>query len=537
MSIDKRRAAARRRAWGRGPIILRFEPLEGRALLSTTAVALPDLVGQSFQTPTSLSWGDSLDAKGVVLNQGTAATTSSFLVDLYSSPTPGLGQGAVMLGQVTVPAGLAPGAESSFDQVVKLPASAPTGQSASGPIYVGMQIDPNDQIPESNKQNNSAVGPGFDLSLITIKSSASSTAVKLVGTALQTSPSSTSWGGVLTVTQHIANTGNADAPATRALVVLTPSAITPGGTSDATIGMITVPAIAAGSSANVSQTISLPSTPPPGFSAGSTFTLSVIQDADFIANQLYPHLPTQGVGADESQLTITTSSLTPASSTSLPALSVASVQSLSKNIAWGQSFQVTASIQNTGTADAGAYKVRFLLVGTDGTTNNSIFLADTTLSGLQAGYSGSVTQTLKLPSSLPAGTTLNSHSLGQIAVVVDPENTFPQSSRKGAVGFSGNLNLNIISTDGSTTPATTPAAATTPATSAQTAKAAAAAKTSALKAAQVATRANPAAKKVPTMHPANGHAKPKIATHTLSHNIDVIPKRISKFFKDNWKKI
>ena len=66
MSIDKRRADARRRAWGRGPIILRFEPLEGRALLSTTAVALPDLIGQSFQTPTNLNWGDSLDAKGVV---------------------------------------------------------------------------------------------------------------------------------------------------------------------------------------------------------------------------------------------------------------------------------------------------------------------------------------------------------------------------------------------------------------------------------------------------------------------------------------
>ena len=34
MSSYDRRAAARRRAWGRGPIILRFEPLEGRQLLS-----------------------------------------------------------------------------------------------------------------------------------------------------------------------------------------------------------------------------------------------------------------------------------------------------------------------------------------------------------------------------------------------------------------------------------------------------------------------------------------------------------------------
>src|SRR5215213_8403423 len=34
MSNDDRRARARRRAWGRGPTILRFEPLEGRQLLS-----------------------------------------------------------------------------------------------------------------------------------------------------------------------------------------------------------------------------------------------------------------------------------------------------------------------------------------------------------------------------------------------------------------------------------------------------------------------------------------------------------------------
>jgi hypothetical protein len=39
MSPNKRRAAARRKAWGRGPMILRFEPLEGRQLLSGTGDA------------------------------------------------------------------------------------------------------------------------------------------------------------------------------------------------------------------------------------------------------------------------------------------------------------------------------------------------------------------------------------------------------------------------------------------------------------------------------------------------------------------
>jgi hypothetical protein len=199
MATDKRRAAARRRAWGRGPIILRFEPLEGRALLATVTAPLPDLVGQSFQAPASLNWGDSFDAKGVIVNQGNAATTSAFLVDIYASSTPGLGQGSVMLGQVTVPAGLQAGAQSPFDQKVSLPAAAPSGLSASGPIYVGMEIDPNNQVAESNKQNNVGVGPGFDLSLVNVVAQTGS--ASLAGTSLSASPGQTQWGGSLTVTQ------------------------------------------------------------------------------------------------------------------------------------------------------------------------------------------------------------------------------------------------------------------------------------------------------------------------------------------------
>ena len=63
MPSRDRRAAGRRRAWGRGPVILRFEPLEGRALLS----GLPDLVSASFTTSThSADWGSTLQAEGIL---------------------------------------------------------------------------------------------------------------------------------------------------------------------------------------------------------------------------------------------------------------------------------------------------------------------------------------------------------------------------------------------------------------------------------------------------------------------------------------
>ena len=45
MPSNNRRAADRRRAWGRGPIILRLEPLEGRSELGTQAAAHEDLHG------------------------------------------------------------------------------------------------------------------------------------------------------------------------------------------------------------------------------------------------------------------------------------------------------------------------------------------------------------------------------------------------------------------------------------------------------------------------------------------------------------
>ena len=138
MTSDKRRAAGRRRAWGRGPIILRFEPLENRELLSTATPALPDLVGQSFQTPTTLTWGSSFQAQGVVVNQGNAPATKAFQVDIYASPTPVIGTGSVLLGEATIPAGLQPKGQSAFNDPLTLPSTPLANLGPSGAFYIGM---------------------------------------------------------------------------------------------------------------------------------------------------------------------------------------------------------------------------------------------------------------------------------------------------------------------------------------------------------------------------------------------------------------
>ena len=88
-SLD-RRAAGRRRAWGRGPITLKLESLERRALMAAQASSpLPDLVNSSLTVSSSVSdWGGAVEVEGKVTNQGTAATTAPFEV-AYITYSPG----------------------------------------------------------------------------------------------------------------------------------------------------------------------------------------------------------------------------------------------------------------------------------------------------------------------------------------------------------------------------------------------------------------------------------------------------------------
>ncbi len=63
MPSHDRRAVGRRRAWGRGPIILKLESLERRALLSANST-LPDLVNSALVTSTNVAdWGDTLEVQ------------------------------------------------------------------------------------------------------------------------------------------------------------------------------------------------------------------------------------------------------------------------------------------------------------------------------------------------------------------------------------------------------------------------------------------------------------------------------------------
>ncbi len=451
MPSQDRRAAARRRAWGRGPIILRFDSLENRQLLAATP--LPDLVGDSFATTaTSASWGDPIEVVGKVLNQGQATVSQSFQVAIVASTSPVIGPGSVTLGQVTVQGGIAPGQTGSYDQTFELPAT-PLAKFAGKPIYIAAWIDPSGTVAESNKGNNFAVGNGYDESLLNIVTHQPS---DLIGTSLGVTNGTVEWGQQVTVAAQVRNNASGDAPATRAAVILTPSGTAPGSGSDVTIGYINVPAVPAWQTVNVSQTFTLPTTVPNALAGNTAFTLSLIQDADYTIDPMYPHGPTQGTGKDSVPITINANPNINTTNSAEPDLAAGTLQAPTTALPWGGDFQVTGSVQNIGAANSGSFQVSFLLTGANGALSPAIYLGGTTIDGLAAGGNQSITQTLHLPGRLPNGVNINGNSTGRIAMVVDPQDVINETIKTNNVSESNPVTLRLLGTDGSTTVPTYP---------------------------------------------------------------------------------
>ena len=202
-----------------------------------------------------------------------------------------ISRASVLLGEVTVPAGLEAGASFQFDQSFSLPPTPLAGVAAKQPVYISLRVDPTGKVAESDEVNNEGIAKGVDTSVVTI---AQHTPANLIGTSLGIAPGSVTWGDAITVTAQVKNDAAGEAPATRARIVLTRGDVTPGGPDDVTIGNIAIPAVAPYQSVNVVETIRLPARPPALLAGGSQYILSMVQDADFLTNSVSPHKATQG---------------------------------------------------------------------------------------------------------------------------------------------------------------------------------------------------------------------------------------------------
>ncbi|WP_165222176.1 CARDB domain-containing protein [Aquisphaera insulae] len=518
MPSQDRRSAGRRRAWGRGPIILKFDALERREVMSALGSTLPDLVTSSLVTDTSADWGDPVTATGQVTNQGRSTVTTAFNVGIYASSKSTVGKYSVLLGEVTIPAGLEPGQSVPFTTTVKLPTTQVPGVSSNGVVYIDTKVDPEGVVKESNRRNNTGVGAGFDSVALQV---APHQQAALTASGIGVYPTAVDWGGTMQVTAQIKNESYGVAPATRALVVLTPAGSAFGSLSDLTIGSISVPTIPAWSSVNVETSVTLPSMVPRIVEGSSSYTLTIVPDGDYETNTTYPRNPVGGVGVDQTPVTVNTTDTTPTTTaeTALPNLAPGGVTVSSGTLSWGNSFQVSTVLQNLGSADPGAFRVRFVLVNGNGDTTAGLFLGDTVIQGLAPGTTQTLTQSLTLPNRLPAGVTLSSSEVGRIAVIVDPEHVINESFSNNNTAMSGPVNLKLLGSDGSTYVPNYPAP-----------KQLLAVNNSKLAARADARAAAAAAKAASTAQHRKLYRKP-VKTNSVLHSLSVFPKSVNNFIK------
>lgn len=455
MSIPDRRTAERRRAWGRGPTILRFEPLEGRPLMSGAA---PDIVAVNFGTVHNLDWGDAFQAVGTLENVGAGDATSAFKVDVYAMGSRSTGSDAVRIGSINIPAGLQAGASTGFDQLLRLPPTAVPGMDGTSTVYLTLKVDPTDALAESNEANNQGLGQGVDTSAVVIVPHQSPS---LFGAGFTVQTPNPTWGGSFTVAGKVRNDSQADAPATRARIVLTPvvAGISPGGPADVTIGSIDVPALPRGQSAQVGGTFTLPASAPSTLAGAPSYLVTMVQDADGAAEPVGPHVANRGAGLDSATIKIAANPVALPTPEPLPDL-VAGTLQVPATVTWGQTAQLTGTVNNAGDGAAAPSRVRFLLVNADGTTSNTLELAEVSMPAIAARTSQPFTQLVSLPGRAPDTLGLPAGAGLRIVMQVDPENVLDESNAVNNASTSAPIALGLFNPDATTlappSPAPTP---------------------------------------------------------------------------------
>jgi CARDB len=460
-STDRKKVRADRAHDGgrrRGPTILRFESLEGRQLLAASAKPA-DLVAVNLQTEANRDWGDPVRIQGGIQNNGGTKVDSPFKVDVYVSPTKTLGSQSVKIGSFEISDSIKPGQDLLIDESVDLPGSAIAGVGSDQAIYIGLVVDPEIKVGESNETNNYNRGLGADTALILVTPRMPS---QLEAKSLTVDQSSVNWGDDVTVIMRIENVEAGAAPATRARLVLTPAGETPGGSKDVTVADdIEVPALGAYSSTQLTKQITLPPGPPTGAASNGTAKLWLDTDADYLTNPLYAGVLLKQAGVDYAQLAITPSGTGTTTPVNSPDVATSDVLTPGTPLVWGQPFQVAATIHNLGDTDSGPLRIRYLLGGPNGETSSALVLGDTTIDSLKAGASQSVVRELKLPSKLPFGVQLTAGT-GRVIVVVDPENTGLEPVETNNSAQSGVVTLKLPGTNTPSDPVPTTPTPTTP---------------------------------------------------------------------------
>lgn len=439
-------------------------PAETGSVTTTAAApaatpAPPDLVAARIAGPTNLDWDQDFRLEGSILNQGGSAAAAGFRVDVFASPTTKTNRDSVPIGSFLVPAGLAPGAAYDFDVPLRSPGRPSAALAGKPSYYLTLKVDAGNAVAESNEANNANLGlQGVDASMVTYTPRLPA---KLVAAGIAVAPTQSDWGGSIQVTTTLRNEGPGKAPPTNARIVLAPFGEDPQGPRGYTIGFVPMPEIQGYQTVTATQTIELPDTPPTALANVGKFALVMMADADGLTDPVVRPASYQGIGLDWTTLNLTPR---PASNppAALPDLAVTALTTPA-TMAWDQTIEVQAKLENVGGSDAGPFRVRFGLVQSDDPNAPMLTLADAFIPGLGAGRVQDVLQTIKLPANVPAGMNPNAPA-GRIVARIDPDRALDEGRTDNNRIASPPITLRVVQPDGTTGPPVTVTAPPTPTT-------------------------------------------------------------------------
>jgi len=355
-------------AYQAGPLALGTYPIEGTFVDeagNVTVVTDPtkivragtDLYGIAFDASEPHRWGDDCRVQATVTNWGDTET-GAFAVALLVSPNGYISTsdypfspGDADPSFVVVVGPIAPGGEAVVDVVVTLPVLPPSGQPLDGHVYVGMIVDPDDDVTEADESNNVNRGNSLDMDRIGVLAPAPD----LAGSAFNAAEP-LEWGQTFTVDATVGNFSVGAAGEFEVHFYLSVNGfISPAdyrlspGDSDPNYAY-TVGGIAPMGSVDVHVTLDLPDVPPPGFSVESVCTVGMIVDA---ADQVNETSETNNVnrGGNRDQDPVSITGPTP------DLIGTAFVSD--DPVEWGSDFDVEVSITNQGLGVAGASTARF----------------------------------------------------------------------------------------------------------------------------------------------------------------------------------
>ena len=307
-------------------------------VMVTVVQSPPDLSGYDCYVPDTIAWGQAFSLQGEVYNGGAVAVTPTFRQKFYlSNDTTWDDADDVYLGYydhtADVPAG---GWGGNFNVILAMPSSAPSGYTGTGPFYIGMKTDADNNITETDETNNNPGSNGLEYDYDSFTVSAT---YDLHGFDCYV-PDTIAWGQSFTLDIEVANDGVNTVTTDFTQGIHLSNDTVWGDADDYDLGsyLHTADVPANGYGPYLSLTRTLPSSAPSGYTGTGPFYVLMYTDLNgnvAEANETNNVPPYEGIEWDYDSFTIPDQP--PTLTLTGPSSNITVTQGQTVNIAWTDS--------------------------------------------------------------------------------------------------------------------------------------------------------------------------------------------------------